>query len=191
MAKNTSSNTERATTGRRVASKAAKILCDPKSTKTQKSVATSVLTQAPNRLKGGSNVSTKAVSSKAGKFLAAGKLSYQSVKSGVSADVVRDFLEQGRLRRSDVQMVIPTRTFERRLSEHQNLRIDEADAIARLLRVRDHAWRVFEDDDLAEEWLTLPNPELGNEIPIEMARTDVGAREVEAVLGRIEHGVYA
>jgi putative toxin-antitoxin system antitoxin component (TIGR02293 family) len=88
-------------------------------------------------------------------------------------------------------MVIPQRTFERRLSEHQTLKIDEADAIARLLRVRDHARQVFEDDDLAEEWLSLPNPELGDEIPIEMARTDIGAREVEAVLGRIEHGVYA
>ena len=142
-------------------------------------------------LKGRAEITTKSAGVKASERLAAPPLSYQSVRSGVSVDVVRDFLDQGRLRRSDVQMVIPARTFERRLSEHQKLKIDEADAIARLLRVRDHALRVFGDPDLAEEWLSLPNSELGDEIPIRMARTDVGAREVEAVLGRIEHGVFA
>jgi len=117
-------------------------------------------------------------------------LTHKAVTSGVSAAAVKEYVDQGRLRPSDVQMVIPRRTYERRLSEGQALKIDEADAIARLLRVRDHARRAFEDDDLAEQWLTLPNPELENEIPIQMARTDVGAREVEAVLTRFEHGVY-
>jgi len=135
---------------------------------------------------GRSGRTTKAIAVKAGALL-----SYSAVKGGLPAAQVKDYLEKGRLRRSDVAMVIPRRTFERRLSENQTLKVDEADAIARLLRVRDHARRVFDDDDLAEEWLTLPNPELGGEIPIEMARTDVGGREVEAVLGRIEHGVHA
>ena len=116
-------------------------------------------------------------------------LSYQTIKKGVTADTIMDLIGAGRLRRSDVAMVIPARTLERRLSGNQTLKIDEADAIARLVRVRDHALRVFERDDVAEEWLTLPNPELGGEIPIEMARTDIGGREVEAVLGRIEHGI--
>jgi len=120
-----------------------------------------------------------------------GALDYETIRMGVPAGAIRDLIGAGRLKRSDVAMVIPRRTFERRLSEGQALKIDEADALARLLRVRDHALRVFEDSDLAEEWLTLPNPELGDEVPIRMARTDVGAREVEAVLGRIEYGVFA
>lgn len=118
-------------------------------------------------------------------------LKYEDIKSGVSARTVRELIGAGRLRRSDVQMVIPARTLERRLSENQVLKIDEADAVARLVRVRDHALRVFEVDEAAEEWLSLPNPALGGEIPIEMARTDIGGREVEAVLGRIEHGIFA
>ncbi len=117
-------------------------------------------------------------------------LSYQTIKKGVTASTIRELIGAGRLRRSDVQMVIPARTLERRLSGNQMLKIDEADAIARLVRVRDHAREAFEDDDVAEEWLSLPNPELGGEIPIKMARTDVGARDVEAVLTRFEHGVY-
>ena len=117
-------------------------------------------------------------------------LSYEAVKKGVEAGTVRELIGSGRLRRSDVQMVIPRRTFERRLSLNQVLKTDEADAIARLLRVRDHARQAFDDDGVAEEWLSLPNPELGGEVPIQMSRTDIGAREVEAVLTRLEHGVH-
>lgn len=117
-------------------------------------------------------------------------LSYESIKRGVLAGTIRELIGSGRLRRSDVQMVIPRRTFERRLSLNQTLKMDEADAIARLLRVRDHARQAFDDDEVAEEWLSLPNPTLDGEVPIEMARTDIGAREVEAVLTRLEHGVH-
>ena len=118
-------------------------------------------------------------------------LDYEAIKKGVPAGAIRELIGAGRLRREDVAMVIPRRTFERRLSEGQALKIGEADAIARLLRVRDHARRVFEEDEVAEEWLASPSPALGHEVPIEMARTDVGAREVEAVLTRFEHGVHA
>jgi len=117
-------------------------------------------------------------------------LKYETIKNGVTGSTVRELIGAGRLRRSDVQMVIPARTLERRLSGDQVLKINEADAIARLVRIRDHALRVFEREDVSEEWLSLPNPALGGEVPIEMASTDIGGREVEAVLGRIEHGVY-
>jgi putative toxin-antitoxin system antitoxin component (TIGR02293 family) len=117
-------------------------------------------------------------------------LTYEAIKRGVQAGTVRELIGSGRLRRSDVQMVIPRRTFERRLSLNQPLKTDEADSIARLLRVRDHARQAFDDGEVAEEWLSLPNPALGGEVPIQMARTDVGAREVEAVLTRLEHGVH-
>lgn len=116
---------------------------------------------------------------------------YATVKSGLAARQVEEFLSSGRLNRSDVRMVVPDRTFERRLSENQVLKIDEADAIFRLIRVRDHALRVFDTRDRAERWLGLPNPELDGSRPIEMARTDIGAREVEGVLGRIEHGIHS
>ena len=99
--------------------------------------------------------------------------------------MVRD----GLLSRSDVEMVIPARTLNRRIKEGQTLRLEEADAVARLLRVRSHALRVFDDPALAQTWLESANPELGDETPIEMARTDIGAREVEAALLRIAHGV--
>lgn len=114
---------------------------------------------------------------------------YARIKAGLSGEDVASLVRDGRLRRSDVEMVIPARTLNRRIKEGQSLRLDEADAVARLIRVRGHADAVFDDPALSERWLSSPNPELGDETPIEMARTDVGAREVEAVLLRIEHGV--
>lgn len=118
-------------------------------------------------------------------------LSYRDVVEGVPARAVRELVRHGRLTEADVLAVVPKRTFERRVSAGQPLKIAEADAIARLVRVRDHARETFGRDELAETWLSEPNPELGDRIPIEMARTDLGAREVEAVLGRIEHGVFS
>lgn len=116
-------------------------------------------------------------------------LSYEDVVGGVPARAVRELVRQGRLTEADVLAVVPKRTFERRLGSDQPLKVAEADAIARLIRVRDHARRAFDTAEQAEVWLTEPNPELGGRPPIEMARTDLGAREAEDVLTRFEHGV--
>lgn len=114
---------------------------------------------------------------------------YSRIKQGVSGSDVGELLRTGRLRRADAELVIPPRTLNRSIKEGRALQMLEADAVARLLRVREHAERTFESRDLADQWLSSPNPELANELPIEMARTDVGAREVEAVLIRIQHGI--
>jgi uncharacterized protein (DUF2384 family) len=36
-----------------------------------------------------------------------------------------------------------------------------------------------------------PQPALGGETPIDVARTELGSREVENLAGRVEHGVYS
>ena len=115
--------------------------------------------------------------------------SYKSVKTGIPSVVARS-LDTSGLTRDDIRQIIPDRTLDRRIAEGENLKIDEADGIARLLRVVAMARQVFEDSTLADEWLRSANPALDGLVPIQMARTDLGGREVEAVLGRIEHGVF-
>jgi uncharacterized protein (DUF2384 family) len=39
--------------------------------------------------------------------------------------------------------------------------------------------------------MVTPQFGLGGAVPLEYAETEVGAREVENLLGRIEHGVYS
>ena len=41
----------------------------------------------------------------------------------------------------------------------------------------------------AVEWLKHPNPALAGETPLERADTAVGAGEVIALIGRMEHGI--
>lgn len=49
---------------------------------------------------------------------------------------------------------------------------------------------VLEDREAAARWLKAPQRALGGAVPLQLAQTDVGARSVEALLGRMEHGVY-
>lgn len=116
-------------------------------------------------------------------------LSYLDVERGVPSVFVRQ-MEQHGLTRDDIRMIIPDRTLERRLAAGEPLKVEEGDALARLLRVVSQARSVFGDAALADEWLRSANPALGGGVPIRMARTDLGGREVETVLGRIAHGVF-
>ncbi len=72
-------------------------------------------------------------------------------------------------------------------------RLDEAesDRVIRFARLLGQAVGVMESIENARLWLTSPQVGLGGAIPLEYAETEVGAREVEDLLGRIEYGVYS
>ncbi len=65
---------------------------------------------------------------------------------------------------------------------------DESD---RLMRVAAQAAEVLGSKEKASSWLRSPNRALAGSRPLDIIDTDLGAREVETVLGRIEHGVYS
>jgi putative toxin-antitoxin system antitoxin component (TIGR02293 family) len=71
------------------------------------------------------------------------------------------------------------------------LAADESDKVVRFARLLGHAVKVLGDGDAAREWLTAPQVGLGGAVPLDYAGTEVGAREVEKLLGRIEYGVYS
>jgi putative toxin-antitoxin system antitoxin component (TIGR02293 family) len=83
---------------------------------------------------------------------------------------------------------VPLRTLARRRVE-KKLASDESDRLYRLARIAAHAERVFGSDEKAAAWLRRPNRSLGGESPIEVLDTDIGAREIEDALGRLEHGI--
>ena len=84
---------------------------------------------------------------------------------------------------------LPQRTIARRKKERK-LRADESDRLLRLARLGAQAAYVLGSEEKAARWLRRPNRALGNEVPLELLESDIGARQVEEVLGRIEHGVY-
>lgn len=66
-----------------------------------------------------------------------------------------------------------------------------SERVVRFARLFAIAEDVFEDQTAARDWLNRPAKALGGEKPIDYADTEIGAREVENLLGRIEHGVFA
>ena len=84
---------------------------------------------------------------------------------------------------------IPKRTLTRR-KQQGRLNAEESEKVLRIARLYDKALDVFEDVAGTEKWLKEPARGLGGAIPLSYARTELGAREVERLLARIEHGVF-
>ena len=86
---------------------------------------------------------------------------------------------------------IPTSTLTRRKAQGR-LRTDESDRVVRFASLKDKATGLMlGDNDAALTWLRTPLDVLGNETPLEHATTELGAREVEDLMGRLEHGVFS
>ncbi|HEX4627330.1 MAG TPA: antitoxin Xre/MbcA/ParS toxin-binding domain-containing protein [Gemmatimonadales bacterium] len=84
---------------------------------------------------------------------------------------------------------IPLRTLHRR-KEEGRFQPDESDRLLRASRLFARALDLFEGDaESAREWLSASQPALGGAKPIAVARTEVGAKEVESLIGRLEHGI--
>lgn len=88
-------------------------------------------------------------------------------------------------------VAIPRRTLTRRKREGRFLP-EESDRLLRASRLFGRTLELFEGDrDAAAEWLTAPQAGLGGAVPLDVAGTDAGAREVERIVGRLEHGVFS
>jgi putative toxin-antitoxin system antitoxin component (TIGR02293 family) len=116
----------------------------------------------------------------------------RSVESGLPYSAFERLIDNTTLP-SDAALVllnIPQRTLTRRKREgrfHQN----ESDRLVRASRIFARALSLFEGErDAAKRWLSEPQRALGGEVPLVLARTEVGALEVERLIGRLEHGVF-
>ena len=86
---------------------------------------------------------------------------------------------------------LPARTFARRKASGR-LTSDESEKLLRLSAVFEQAVAWFENDEAgALRWLTSPKREFENQTPLAYSRTELGAREVENLMGRLEHGVFS
>jgi putative toxin-antitoxin system antitoxin component (TIGR02293 family) len=66
---------------------------------------------------------------------------------------------------------------------------EASEHLERLARMAALAEVVWEDPALAREFLLSPQPQLGGARPVELAPTDGGARQVEALLIKLEHSL--
>ena len=134
----------------------------------------------------------------AGKWLRGGRQAWSElelarlVAEGIPIEVLADAMEQGILTRDEVtRLILPRRTLAHRKRRGEHLSPDESDRLARVLRLHKTALETFDGDaDKVSAWLRAPNRALSGEIPLSLVATSDGARLVEDVLLRIEHGVY-
>jgi putative toxin-antitoxin system antitoxin component (TIGR02293 family) len=82
---------------------------------------------------------------------------------------------------------VPVRTLARR----KVFKPDESERILRVGRLVERAQEVLGSEEAARRWMTQPVRALGGAVPLDHADTEPGARAVEDVLGRLEHGVYS
>ncbi len=85
---------------------------------------------------------------------------------------------------------IPVSTLSRR-KKGKRFSFEESERIFRIARLFDRAVEVFKSEALARKWLKAPAWGLGDVSPLAYAATELGAREVENLLGRIEDGVFS
>ena len=86
---------------------------------------------------------------------------------------------------------IPLRTLARRLKQRTPLPPDESERVARLGRIVARATEVLGGLERARRWMMERPRGLGGKTPLDFAETEPGARAVEDLLGRLEHGVIA
>jgi putative toxin-antitoxin system antitoxin component (TIGR02293 family) len=111
--------------------------------------------------------------------LSFGELEHLRQNMGLSREMMAELVQ------------IRVRTLDRRKKEGR-LHPEESDRLLRAARVFGRAIALFEGDvEGALGWLSSPQRALGGAVPLEMARTEIGAGEVEDLIGRLEHGVFS
>lgn len=87
---------------------------------------------------------------------------------------------------------VPLRTVQRRAtSAARRFERDESDRLVRVARLYAFAEDVLGSRAAAETWMRTPNRALDGARPVDDLETEIAAREVEDLLGRIRHGIFA
>lgn len=112
------------------------------------------------------------------------------VQSGLATEVL--YTIQERLALSNLELsqllMVSSRTIDRRKKESV-LPADESERSYRIARLTDLAAEVVGSMEKASVWFKKPNYALGNKKPIELIKTEPGARLVERTLNQIRHGL--
>ena len=127
------------------------------------------------------------------------------LKSGSKADLLRQ-IEQGLPFETLLQleensglpvatlaavMGIPERTLARRKAAGR-FEPNESERLLRIATLFEQCVELFEGDVAAAvRWLSNGKKALNDEVPLAYARTEIGAREVEDLIGRVDHGVFS
>ncbi|ADW70448.1 hypothetical protein AciX9_3443 [Granulicella tundricola MP5ACTX9] len=87
--------------------------------------------------------------------------------------------------------ILPRRTLVHRRTRHEALTHEESDRAVRLARIASLAEEVFGEDAKAARWLRKPKTRFEGRTPLELLRTEAGARLIEEMLLQLDFGFAA
>lgn len=90
-----------------------------------------------------------------------------------------------------VAEIVAPRTTRLRREREGRFSPEESERLERLARLLDLATQVLESVEEARDFLVTPHPLLRDERPAALARTELGARQVEDLLWRLEYSLPA
>jgi putative toxin-antitoxin system antitoxin component (TIGR02293 family) len=112
-----------------------------------------------------------------------------AIRDGFPQSVVAEIMHGAELSLKELATALDlsSRSLQRRRSEGRLARY-ESDRLYRLARIVALAKQALGDNGRATRWLHRANRTLGGKTPLECLDTEMGARQVENVLGRIAYG---
>ncbi|HEU0142078.1 MAG TPA: antitoxin Xre/MbcA/ParS toxin-binding domain-containing protein [Bryobacteraceae bacterium] len=112
-----------------------------------------------------------------------------AIREGFPQTVVEEVMHAAGLTLKELatSLDLSPRSLQRRRREGRLARY-ESDRLYRLARIVALAKHYLGDDETATRWLRRPNRALGGCTPLQLIDTELGARTVENVLGRIAYG---
>jgi putative toxin-antitoxin system antitoxin component (TIGR02293 family) len=84
--------------------------------------------------------------------------------------------------------IAPRRTLVHRKTRKERLTQEESDRAVRLARIAALAEEVFGDDAKAGRWLRKPKTRFHGQTPLELLRSEAGARLVEEMILQLDYG---
>jgi putative toxin-antitoxin system antitoxin component (TIGR02293 family) len=112
-----------------------------------------------------------------------------AIREGFPQAVVEEVMQAAGLTLKELatSLDLSARSLQRRRREGRLARY-ESDRLYRLARIIALAKYYLGGAETATHWLRRPNRALGRRTPLELVDTELGARAVENVLGRIAYG---
>lgn len=115
------------------------------------------------------------------------------VRAGLPFKALESFSSESGIGIAEIASLIelPERTLARRKVTGR-LTSGESERLLRLSKVFEQAVGLFEGNvETAVAWLETPKRALGGKSPWTYLQTEIGAREVEDLIGQLEHGVFS
>lgn len=115
-----------------------------------------------------------------------------AVQEGLPSELVEVTIERIFPHDPNVRyQIVPRATLTRRLQKGERLSPQESEKLQRIARVFAMATEVWGSEEDAREFMAKPHPMLDDRTPFEASLSEIGAREVESILGRLLFGSAA